>query len=68
MPAPKSEREALERERDELLALVESLQVDLDTAPGDTLDYREQLQSQLKRAEKRLADLGERLTILLRDD
>lgn len=67
MPAPRNEREALERERDELLKLIHSLQLDLDTTPGAALDRREQLQSQLRRAEQRLADLRERLTALLRE-
>lgn len=65
MPAPRNEREALERERDELLGLIEALRLDLAATPGDTQDPREQLQSQLGRAEKRLAELRERLTALL---
>jgi hypothetical protein len=66
MPAPRNEREALERERNELLGLIEALRFDRDAAtPGDTQDVREQAQSQLGRAESRLAELQERLTALL---
>jgi hypothetical protein len=68
MPAPRNEREALERERDELLGLTEALRLDLDATPGDNQDRREQQQSQLGRAEKRLAELRERLTALLGED
>ena len=65
MPAPRNEREALERERDELLGLIQALRLDLDATPGDPPDHREQVQSHLGRAEKRLAELRDRLTALL---
>jgi chromosome segregation ATPase len=62
MPAPINERQALERERDELPAQITNYQRELDATPVDAQERRERLQWQIRRVEKRLADLRARLT------
>jgi hypothetical protein len=61
MPAPTNERQALERERAELPAQIADYWLTLDAAPVDFTERRERLQWQIRRAEKRMAELTARL-------
>jgi len=62
MPAPKDDRAALERERDELPALITTYEHELLATPVEEMEKREQLRWQLRLAEKRLAEINARLT------
>jgi hypothetical protein len=64
MPAPTNERQTLERERAELPAHVVNYQRELDATPPESRDRRERLAWQIRRVEKRMADLTARLTAL----
>jgi hypothetical protein len=61
MPAPSNERQALERERDELPAHVANYQRELDATPIEAQERRERLEWQIRRAQKRMAEVQERL-------
>ena len=62
MPAPQDDRAALERERDELPALITTYENELLATPVEEMEKREQLRWQLRLAEKRLAEINARLT------
>ena len=62
MPAPINERQALERERAELPAHVANYQRELDATPQENRERRERLAWQIRRVEKRMADVHARLT------
>jgi hypothetical protein len=62
MPVPKDDRAALERERDELPALITTYEHELLATPVEEMEKREQLRWQLRLAEKRLAEINVRLT------
>jgi septal ring factor EnvC (AmiA/AmiB activator) len=61
MPAPTSERQALERERAELPAHVANYQRELNATPQENRERRERLAWQIQRVEKRMAEVQERL-------
>jgi SMC interacting uncharacterized protein involved in chromosome segregation len=58
---PMTEKQALERELDELRALLESRRSELDAAPLEAQERRERILWQLRRAEKRMAEIETRL-------
>lgn len=60
MPAPKDDRAALERERDELPALITTYEHELLATPVEEMEKREQLRWQLRLTEKRLAEINAR--------
>jgi hypothetical protein len=63
MPAPPNERQALERERDELPAHVANYQRELDSTPQENRERRERLAwQQIQRVRKRMAEIAARLT------
>ena len=62
MPAPTNERQALERERDELPAQLANDQRELHATPQDQKERRERLQWQILRVQKRMAEVEARLT------
>jgi chromosome segregation ATPase len=61
MSRPTNERHALERERDELPAHVANYQRELDATPQDQKERRERLVWQIRRVQKRMADVEARL-------
>jgi septal ring factor EnvC (AmiA/AmiB activator) len=61
MSAPTNERQALERERAELLAHVANYQRELDATPREQRERRERLTWQIRRAQKRMAEVAARL-------
>ena len=61
-PAPTNERQALERERDELSAQIENYQRELDATLIEAQERHERLTWQLRRVGKRLAEIEARLT------
>jgi glutathione S-transferase len=61
MPRPMSEREALERERDELPVQLANYQRELDATPVDCQERRDRLEWQLRRVRKRMAEVEARL-------
>ena len=65
MPAPTSEHQALERERDELPAQLVNYQRELDATPTDPTERRERLAWQVRRIQKRIAEIHARLTALV---
>jgi len=62
MPARTNERQALERERDQLPAHVANYQRELDATPQEHRERRERLAWQIRRVEKRMAEIQARLT------
>ena len=62
MPRPMNEREALEREQAELPTQLANYQRELDATPIDAQDRRERIQWQIRRVEKRMAEVRARLT------
>ena len=62
MPAPTNERQALERERDELPAQVANYQRELDATPVEHKERRERIEWQIRRVRKRMAAVHARLT------
>jgi chromosome segregation ATPase len=62
MPAPTSERQALERERDELPTRIATYQRELDATPADNRARRERLERQIRRDRKRMVEVLARLT------
>lgn len=63
MPRPTSERQALERERDELPAQIAAHQVDLATTPATNKARRERLEWQVRNLQKRLETITARLAV-----
>jgi hypothetical protein len=62
-PRPTNERQALEHERDvELPAQLANYQRELDATPVDAQARREGIQWQIRRVEKRIAEIRARLT------
>ena len=61
MPQPKTGRDAWTEELNDLLALIASYQRELDAAPATATERRERLQWQIRRGEKRLAEIEARL-------
>jgi hypothetical protein len=61
MPAPTNERQALERERDELPAHVANYQRELDATPIEAKERRERLEWQIRRVQKRMTEIASRL-------
>jgi hypothetical protein len=62
MPAPTNERKAWEREqREELPAQLAKCQEELATTPLESRERRERIEWQIRRVQKRMADLGARL-------
>jgi chromosome segregation ATPase len=61
MPAPTSERQALEHERDELPTHVANYQRELDATPQQNRERRERLDWQIRRIQKRMAEIEARL-------
>ena len=59
MPAPTNERQSLERERAELPSQIAAYEFKLEATPG----RREMLAWQLRRAQKRLAEVEARLRL-----
>jgi hypothetical protein len=57
-----NERQALEREHAELPAHVANYRRELDATPQENRERRERLAWQLRRVEKRMAEVRERLT------
>ena len=62
VPAPTNERQALERERAELPAHVANYQRELDATPQENRERRERLAWQIRRVEKRMANIRTRLS------
>jgi septal ring factor EnvC (AmiA/AmiB activator) len=61
MPRPLNERQSLERERAELPSQIAVYEADLDATPPEHKARRERLAWQLRRAQKRLAEVEARL-------
>ncbi len=61
MPAPTHERQALERERAELPGPIAAYQRDLAATPAANKTRREMLEWQIRRDQKRLAEVEARL-------
>jgi hypothetical protein len=59
--SPKDDSAALERERDELPALITTYEHELLATPVEEMEKRKQLRWQLRLAEKRLAEINARL-------
>lgn len=59
MPAPPTERQALERERAELPAHIANYQRELDATPPENRERRERLTWQIRRVQKRMAEVQE---------
>lgn len=57
MLRPLSEREALERERDELPAQLANFHKELGATPGTFKERRERLDWQIRRVRKRMAEV-----------
>jgi hypothetical protein len=65
MPPPRYDRQALEHERDvELPAQLAGYRRELDATPIESPERRERLEWQIRRAEKRLAEIEARLAML----
>lgn len=64
MPRPISERQSLEREREELPAQVAAYRRELDATPPDQNDRRERLEWQIRRVQERMVDVEARLAAL----
>jgi hypothetical protein len=62
MPAPTNERQSLERERAELPGQIVAYESELDATSPEHTARRERLVWQLRRAQKRLAEVEARLT------
>jgi hypothetical protein len=61
MPAPTSERQALERERKELPGQIAAYQRELDATPAENKARRERLEWQIWRDRKRMAEIEAKL-------
>ena len=62
MPAPTNERQALERERTELPGQLAAHQRKLDATPPEHKARRGRLMWQIRRVEKRMAEIEARLS------
>jgi hypothetical protein len=68
MPPPRYDRQALEQERDvEIPGQIASYQRELEATPIEFTERRERLEWQIRRAEKRMAEVCARLTAADRD-
>lgn len=61
MPRPKTEQDAWTEELNDLPALIENYQRELEGTPEQNRELRERLAWQIKRAENRAAELRARL-------
>jgi hypothetical protein len=61
MPAPTNERQALEQERAELPGQIAAYQRELDVTPTENKTRREMLEWQIRRDQKRMAEVEEKL-------
>jgi len=61
MPAPTNERQSLERERAELPEQIAAYQRELDATPSENKARRERLEWQIRRVQKRMAEVEARL-------
>jgi predicted nucleic acid-binding Zn-ribbon protein len=61
MPRPKTERQAHEEELQELTTQAERYRQELDATPIEVQDRRERLEWQIRRAEKRMAEVRVKL-------
>ena len=61
MPAPHNERQALERERGELSDQLATYQRELETTAQEHKERHERLLWQIRRVQKRMAELDARL-------
>ena len=61
MPAPTNERQALEREREELPTHAANYRRELDATPQESKERRERLEWQIRRVQRRMADVEARL-------
>lgn len=61
MPAPRNERQGLERERGELPAQLATYQRELEATPPPPKERREWLKWQIRRVQKRMAEVERRL-------
>ena len=61
MPRPLSERRSLEQERAELPSQIAAYEAELEATPPEHKARRERLAWQLRRAQKRLAEVEARL-------
>jgi hypothetical protein len=62
MPPPRYDRQTLEHERDvEIPGQIASYQRELDATPIEFTERRERLEWQIRRAEKRMAEVRARL-------
>ena len=61
MPAPTNERQSLERERAELPSQLTAHQAQLDATPPENKARRERLEWQIRRMQKRMAEVERRL-------
>lgn len=61
MPAPNNERQALERERGELPEQLATYQSELDATAAEHKDRREKILWQIRRVQKRIAEIDARL-------
>ena len=57
MPRPTNERQSLERERKELPGQLADYQRELDATPQDQRERRERLAWQIRRTQKRMAEV-----------
>ncbi len=64
MPAPTNERQSLERERAELPGQLAAHQAELDAAAPEHKALGERLEWQIRRAQKRLAEVEARLAAI----
>jgi septal ring factor EnvC (AmiA/AmiB activator) len=60
MPRPLNERQALERERDELPAQLAAYQKELEATPATFKERRERLEWQIRLAQRRMAEVEAR--------
>ena len=61
MPRPRTERQAIEEELNELTVHLAERQQELAAMPRENRDQREALEWRIRRGEKRMADLRARL-------
>jgi len=66
VPAPTNERQSLERERVELPGQLAAYQRELYATPSESKERRERLTWQIRRAQKRMAELEVRLAASVR--
>ncbi len=64
MPAPNNERQSLERERAELPGQIAAYQRELDATPPENKARREMREWQIRRVQKRMAEVEARLAML----